>query len=202
MSKQLASFSESVNHMVDRAFAVLDTDPGIANAIKSCDAVLQVQFPVTIKDKIEVFTGWRATHSSHRLPSKGGIRFALIVNQDEVEALAALMTYKCAIVDVPFGGSKGGLLINPRDYSRDEMQLITRRFARELVRKGFLSPSTNVPAPDVGTGEREMAWIMDTYRHLHPEEIDYQGCVTGKPVHHGGIRAAITSVYHVNLIYH
>ncbi len=188
MSKQLASFSESVNHMVDRAFAVLDTDPGIANAIKSCDAVLQVQFPVTIKDKIEVFTGWRATHSSHRLPSKGGIRFASIVNQDEVEALAALMTYKCAIVDVPFGGSKGGLLINPRDYSRDEMQLVTRRFARELVRKGFLSPATNVPAPDVGTGEREMAWIMDTYRHLRPEEIDYQGCVTGKPVHHGGIR--------------
>ena len=186
--KSSYSFSASVNHMVDRAFKVLDTDPGIANAIKSCDAVLQVKFPVYIKGTIEVFTGWRATHSSHRLPSKGGIRYAPIVDQDEVEALAALMTYKCAIVDVPFGGSKGGLLIDPRKYSRDELQVITRRFARELVRKDFLSPATNVPAPDVGTGEREMAWIMDTYKHLHPEDIDYQGCVTGKPVHHGGIR--------------
>lgn len=182
-----ASFSASVNHMVDRAFEVLGTDPGIASAIKSCDAVLQVQFPVTIKDRIEVFSGWRATHSTHRLPAKGGIRFAPIVDQDEVEALASLMTYKCAIVDVPFGGSKGGLAIDPRKYTRDEMQLITRRFARELIRKDFLSPATNVPAPDVGTGEREMAWIMDTYKHLHPEDIDYQGCVTGKPVHHGGI---------------
>lgn len=186
-AKPSYSFSASVNHMVDRAFKVLDTDPGIANAIKSCDAVLQVKFPVTINGKIEVFTGWRATHSTHRLPSKGGIRYAPIVDQDEVEALAALMTYKCAIVDVPFGGSKGGLLIDPRKYTREDLQMITRRFARELVRKDFLSPSTNVPAPDVGTGEREMAWIMDTYKHLHPEDIDYQGCVTGKPVHHGGI---------------
>ena len=182
------TFSQSVNHMVDRAFKVLNTEPGIANAIKSCDAVLQVRFPVNIKGKIDVFTGWRATHSTHRLPAKGGIRFAPIVNQDEIEALAALMTYKCAIVDVPFGGSKGGLIINPRDYERDELQIITRRFTRELVRKDFLSPATNVPAPDVGTGEREMAWIADTYKHLHPEEIDYQACVTGKPVHHGGIR--------------
>lgn len=187
-SKKPYSFSASVNHMVDRAFKVMDIDPGVASDIKACSAVLQVKFPVNIKGKIEVFTGWRATHSTHRLPSKGGIRYAPIVDQDEVEALAALMTYKCAIVDVPFGGSKGGLLIDPRKYTRDELQLITRRFARELVRKGFLSPATNVPAPDVGTGEREMAWIMDTYKHLHPEDIDYQGCVTGKPIHHGGIR--------------
>ena len=185
--KKPVSFSNSVNLMVDQAFSVLNTDPGIAAAIKSCDAVLQVEFPVNIKGKIEVFRGWRATHSTHRLPAKGGIRYAPIVNQDEVEALAALMTYKCAIVDVPFGGSKGGLAINPWNYSRDELQLITRRFARELIRKDFLSPATNVPAPDVGTGEREMSWIMDTYKNLHPEDIDYQGCVTGKPVHHGGI---------------
>jgi glutamate dehydrogenase (NAD(P)+) len=185
------SFSESVKQMAGRAFQVLNMDPGIANAIKSTEAVLQVQFPVMIRGKIEVFTGWRATHSTHRLPAKGGIRYAPIVDQDEVEALAALMTYKCAIVDVPFGGSKGGLLIDPRKYDRDELQIITRRFARELVRKGFLSPSTNVPAPDVGTGEREMAWIADTYKHLHPEDIDYQGCVTGKPVAHGGIRGRV-----------
>ena len=185
---QALSFCQSVNLMADRAFIALDIDPGIANAIKACDATIEVQFPVNIRGKIEVFTGWRAVHSSHRLPAKGGIRFANIVNQDEVEALAALMTYKCAIVDVPFGGSKGGLLIDPSKYERDEMQVITRRFARELVRKGFLSPATNVPAPDMGTGEREMAWIADTYKHLHPEDINYLGCVTGKPIAHGGIR--------------
>ena len=181
------SFCESVNMMADRAFAVIDMDPGVATAIKQCDSIIKVNFPVEINGKVEVFTGWRATHSTHRLPAKGGIRFAPIVDQDEVEALAALMTYKCAIVDVPFGGSKGGVLIDPSKYSREDMQKITRRFARELIRKGFLSPATNVPAPDMGTGEREMAWIADTYKHLHPEDINYAGCVTGKPVAHGGI---------------
>lgn len=189
-NKQL-SFTGSVNRMVDRAFEVIGLDPGIARAIKTCDSLVQVNFPVMIRDKIEMFTGWRAVHSSHRLPSKGGIRFAPIVNQDEVEALASLMTYKCAIVDVPFGGSKGGLLIDPAKYTRDELQLITRRFARELIRKGVLSPATNVPAPDMGTGEREMAWIADTYKHLCPEDINFIACVTGKPVAHGGIRGRV-----------
>ena len=189
-NKQL-SFTESVNRMVDRALGVIGLDPGIAKAIKTCDSMVQVNFPVMIRDKIEMFSGWRAVHSSHRLPSKGGIRFAPIVNQDEVEALASLMTYKCAIVDVPFGGSKGGLLIDPAKYTRDELQLITRRFARELIRKGVLSPATNVPAPDMGTGEREMAWIADTYKHLHPEDINFSACVTGKPVAHGGIRGRV-----------
>ncbi len=182
------SFSQSVNHMADRAFAALDTDPGIAATIKAGSATLEVRFPIEIKGKIEIFTGWRSVHSTHRLPAKGGIRFAPIVDQDEVEALAALMTYKCAIVDVPFGGSKGGLMIDPSKYDRADMEKITRRFARELIRKGFLSPATNVPAPDMGTGEREMAWITDTYKHLHPEDLNYLGCVTGKPVAHGGIR--------------
>ncbi|MCZ6802458.1 MAG: Glu/Leu/Phe/Val dehydrogenase [Proteobacteria bacterium] len=182
------SFSESVNFMVDRALAVLKVDPGISAAIKTCNSTIKVSFPVEINNKIEVFTGWRSVHSDHRLPSKGGIRFAPIVNEDEVEALAALMTYKCAIVDVPFGGSKGGLLIDPSKYTRDDLQRITRRFARELIRKGFLSPATNVPAPDMGTGEREMAWITDTYKHLHPEDINYAACVTGKPIAHGGLR--------------
>ena len=185
------SFSESVDQMAERAFVALGLDAGVATAIKSCDAVLQVRFPVEIRGRVETFTGWRAVHSAHRLPSKGGIRFAPIVNQDEVEALASLMTYKCAIVDVPFGGSKGGLLIDPRDYERAEMQLITRRFTRELARKGFLSPATNVPAPDMGTGEREMAWMMDTYRTLYPEDINHIACVTGKPVAHGGIRGRV-----------
>lgn len=186
--KERLTFSQSVDHMADRAIAAMDLDPGTAAAIKACNSVLQVKFPVMIRGHIEVFTGWRAVHSTHRLPSKGGIRYATIVNQDEVEALAALMTYKCAIVDVPFGGSKGGLLIDPTKYDRDEMQMITRKFTVELVRKGFLSPATNVPAPDMGTGQREMAWMADTYKHLFPEDVNHQGCVTGKPVHHGGIR--------------
>ncbi len=185
------SFRDSVNLMVDRAMAVVDVDPGTAAAIKSCAAVLQVQFPVKIRGRIEVFTGWRAVHSMHRLPAKGGIRYAPYADQDEVEALAALMTYKCAIVDVPFGGSKGALLIDPSRYEREEMELITRRFTLELVRRGFLSPAINVPAPDVGTGQREMAWMADTYKHLHPEDINYVACVTGKPVHHGGIRGRV-----------
>ncbi|HEC13558.1 MAG TPA: Glu/Leu/Phe/Val dehydrogenase [Acidiferrobacteraceae bacterium] len=182
------TFRESVDLMVDRAISIIDLDPGIADAIKACNSVLQMRFPVKIKGKLEIFTGWRAVHSTHRLPAKGGIRFATGVNQDEVEALAALMTFKCAIVDVPFGGSKGGLIIDPNKYDRDEMQQITRRFTLELVRKGFLNPATNVPAPDMGTGQREMAWMADTYKHLHPEDINYSACVTGKPVHHGGIR--------------
>jgi len=182
------SFRQNVDRMVDRALATMDLDPGTAAAIKACNSVLQVKFPVSIRGQVQVFTGWRAVHSTHRLPSKGGIRYAPYVNQDEMEALAALMTYKCAIIDIPFGGSKGGLLIDPSKYDRHELQLITRRFTLELVRKGFLSPSTNVPAPDLGTGEREMAWIADTYKHLFPEDINHMACVTGKPVHHGGLR--------------
>ncbi|GMR20031.1 MAG: Glu/Leu/Phe/Val dehydrogenase [Gammaproteobacteria bacterium] len=182
------TFRDSVDLMADRAMAAMDLDPGTIAAIKACNSVLQVKFPVKIRGEIQVFTGWRAVHSTHRLPSKGGIRFASIVNQDEVEALAALMTYKCAIVDVPFGGSKGGLLIDPIQYSRDELEKITRRFTLELARKGFLNPATNVPAPDMGTGQREMAWMADTYKHLFPEDINHIACVTGKPVHHGGIR--------------
>jgi glutamate dehydrogenase (NAD(P)+) len=185
------TFRQSVDHMVDRALTVMDLDPGIAKAIKSCTSVLQVTFPVEIRGKIEVFTGWRAVHSIHRLPAKGGLRYSETVDQQEVEALAALMTYKCAIVDVPFGGSKGGLYINPDNYTREELQLITRRFARELAAAGFLNPATNVPAPDVGTGQREMAWIADTYKHLYPEDVNALACVTGKPVAHGGVNGRV-----------
>jgi glutamate dehydrogenase (NAD(P)+) len=182
------TFRESVDCMVDRAMAVVDIAPDVAEAIKACNAVIQLKFPVKIRGQIEIISGWRAVHSTHRLPAKGGIRYAPMVNQDEIEALAALMTYKCAIVDVPFGGSKGGLLLDPHQYDRDEMEMITRRFTLELTRKGFLSPATNVPAPDMGTGQREMAWMADTYKHLNPDDINYTACVTGKPVEHGGIQ--------------
>lgn len=181
------SFATSVARMADRACRALALDPVVAQAIQGCAAVLKVSFPVQLPGRLEHFTGWRAVHSTHRLPAKGGIRYAPTVNQDEVEALAALMTYKCALVDVPFGGAKGGLAIDPTRYSADEVELVTRRFARELVQRGFLGPAIDVPAPDLGTGEREMAWIMDTYRELHPDDIDHAACVTGKPLAQGGV---------------
>lgn len=182
------SFRESVDRMVDRALAFLDLPPGLAEQIKPCDHVLKIQFPVKLDNgRYLTFTGWRAVHSEHRLPVKGGIRFADNVNQDEVEALAALMTYKCAIVNVPFGGSKGGLRINRKEFTPDELERITRRFARELIKRGYMSPSQNVPAPDMGTGEREMAWMADVYKILHPDDINHFGVVTGKPVSNGGI---------------
>lgn len=183
------TFRESVEKMVDRAMQYLDLPMGLQEEIIACNSVIKVQFPVKLSDgKYHIITGWRAVHSDHRLPVKGGIRYAYNVNQDEVEALAALMTYKCAIVNVPYGGSKGGLRIDPRQYSEHELELITRRFARELINKGYLSPSENVPAPDMGTGEREMAWIADTYKMLHPNDVNYFACVTGKPISNGGIR--------------
>lgn len=190
--QQTVSFRQSVDLMADRALAHLDLRPGLAEQIKACNTVLQVQFPVTLKDgNVHVFKGWRATHSDHRLPVKGGIRYALHVNQDEVEALAALMTYKCAIVDVPYGGSKGGLILDPRQYDEEELEIITRRFARELIEKGYISPGGNVPAPDMGTGSREMAWIADVYKKLHPTDINYFACVTGKPRTNGGISGRV-----------
>ena len=181
------SFRENVDLMVDRAAQFIGLAPDMTNAIKACHSVLQVRFPVKIGDRVEVFTGWRAIHSEHFLPAKGGLRFAPIVNQDEIEALAALMTYKCAIADVPFGGSKGGLIIDKPRYSLDDLRKIVRRFAVQLAAKGFLSPAINVPAPDMGTGEQEMAWIADAYRQQVPTDIDARACVTGKPVGHGGI---------------
>lgn len=181
-------FNEGVSLSVDRAFQHLDLPPGLPEQIKACNSLLQLQFPVRLDDGVyHIFRGWRATHSDHRLPAKGGIRYASCVSQDEVEALAALMTYKCALVDIPYGGSKGGVQLEPRDYSERELEAITRRFARELISRGYLSPGGNVPAPDMGTSAREMGWIADVYRTLHPEEINALACVTGKPVTSGGI---------------
>ncbi len=181
------SFREGVDCMVDRATLAAGLDPNAACVIKACDAVLQVKFPVRLRGTIEVFTGWWAVHSAHRLPAKGGLRFSLQVSQDETEALSALMSYKCAIADIPFGGAKGGLIIDPAKYHLDELAEITRRYARELARRDLLNPATNVPAPDMGTSSREMAWIADTYKTLFPEDVNQDACVTGKPVSRGGI---------------
>lgn len=183
------SFFESVNQSFDKAAKFTKWDPGILEQIKACNAVYRMKFPVKMDDgRIEVIEAYRVQHSQHKTPCKGGIRFAAEVNQDEVMALAALMTYKCAIVNVPFGGGKGGIKINPKKYSVYELEKVTRRYTSELVKKNFIGPGTDVPAPDYGTGEREMAWIVDTYQSLRPGEIDAAGCVTGKPVTQGGVR--------------
>lgn len=186
--KEEPSFLKSVDLMVDRAINTLDLPEGLGAQIKACNSVCEVQFPVKINNKIEIFKGWRAVHSEHRLPSKGGIRYSPDVNKEEVVALAALMTYKCAVVDVPFGGSKGALIIDPNKYNQEQLEKITRRYVRELAKRGYISPSTNVPAPDMGTGACEMAWIADTYKHLYPNDINHIAVVTGKPVTQGGIR--------------
>jgi len=173
--------------MVEKATEALGVSQNLTQLIKQTNSVLQVKFPVTIGNEVKVFCGWWAVHSTHLLPAKGGIRFSVHVSQDEIEALSSLMSYKCALVDVPFGGAKGGLLIDPKAYSRDELWLITRKFAQELARKGFLNPATNVPAPDMGTSAREMSWMAEAYKDIFPEDVNHRACVTGKPVNHHGI---------------
>ena len=185
------SFRESVDLMFDRAMAHLDLSPGLAQKIKVCNSTYTVRFGVRLRGEIKTFTGYRSVHSEHMEPVKGGIRYALSVHQDEVEALAALMTYKCALVETPFGGSKGGLCIDPRAWDEHELEQITRRFAYELIKRDLIHPAQNVPAPDMGTGEREMAWIADQYARMNTTDINAKACVTGKPPHAGGIQGRV-----------
>ena len=182
------SFRDSVDIMFNRAVALLDLPRGLSEKIRVCNATYTVRFGVRLRGEIRTFTGYRAVHSEHMEPVKGGIRYSLGVNQDEVEALAALMTYKCALVDAPYGGSKGGLCIDPLEYDEHELEQITRRFAYELIKRDLINPSQNVPAPDMGTGEREMAWIADQYQRMNTTDINGRACVTGKPVIGGGIQ--------------
>lgn len=194
MTSQHIPMFAQVNKYFDKAAAYLDHSPGLLAQIKACNSVFRMSFPLKRDDgTIEVIHGWRAQHSVHRLPTKGGIRFAPQVDEDEVSALAALMTYKCALVDVPFGGAKGAVRVDPSKYSVDELERITRRYTYELFAKNLIGPGIDVPAPDYGTGPREMAWIVDTYATLAPGQIDALGCVTGKPVTQGGVRGRAES---------
>jgi glutamate dehydrogenase (NAD(P)+) len=187
-TRQEPTFRESVDLMFNRAVALMDLPPGLEEKIRVCNATYTVRFGVRLRGQIHTFTGYRSVHSEHMEPVKGGIRYAMAVHQDEVEALAALMTYKCALVEVPFGGSKGGLRLDPREWEEHELEQITRRFAYELIKRDLIHPAQNVPAPDMGTGEREMAWIADQYKRMATTDINYRACVTGKPVNGGGIQ--------------
>jgi glutamate dehydrogenase (NAD(P)+) len=188
MSSSNHQFFESVNRNFDKAAKHTNLHPGLLEQIKTANAVLKINFPIKIGEEYRVIEAYRVQHSHHRMPTKGGIRYAMSVDQEEVMALAALMTYKCALVDVPFGGAKGGVKIDPRKCTEEELQKITRRYTTELLRKNFIGPGIDVPAPDYGTGPREMAWIYDTYSTFNHGEIDAAACVTGKPVNMFGIR--------------
>ena len=181
------SFWESTESILNDALSYTKIPSNLADQIKICNSTYTVRFGVRLGKKIHNFIGWRSVHSDHIMPAKGGIRYSLDANQDEVESMAALMSYKCAIVDVPFSGSKGALKIDPKKYERGELARITRRFAQELIKRDLINPSQNVPAPDLGTSEREMAWIADEYQKLNPNDINGKACVTGKPINKKGI---------------
>ena len=183
------SFFDQVGRMFDDAADHTDHPRGVLSQIRACDNIVRFEFPIKRDDgTIKVIRGYRGEHSHHKKPTKGGVRFAPNVNVDEVMALSALMSYKCAIVDVPFGGAKGGVCIDARDYSKTELERITRRYTFELSRKNFIGPGIDVPAPDYGTGEREMAWMMDTIQQVGDDELNALASVTGKPVGQGGVR--------------
>ena len=185
LAKQV--FLNSTNKLFDQALSYTEISPDLATRIRVSNSTYTINFGIKLRSEIHTFTGWRSVHSEHFEPAKGGIRYDINASQEEVEALAALMTYKCAIIEVPYGGSKGALKINPKEWTKPEIEKITRRFAQELIKRDLIHPAQNVPAPDVGTGAEEMAWIADEYRRIHPTDINALACVTGKPTQKGGL---------------
>ncbi len=189
VKNQEYSLFDDVCEAVDNAASYVDIHPGLLDQIKFCNSVYKFNFPLKKEDgTYEVLEGYRVQHSHHKLPAKGGIRYSSYVDEEEVKGLAALMTYKCALVNIPYGGAKGGVSIDPSKYDVNQLERITRRYTSELISKKFIGPAIDVPAPDYGTSSREMAWIADTYQAFNPEAINAKGCVTGKPLSQHGIR--------------
>eukprot|EP00842_Homolaphlyctis_polyrhiza_P000940 jgi/Hompol1/1847/HPOL_002778-RA len=183
------NFLSSVEIFFERAAKHSNVSEEALAHIKRTDTILSVTFPIELPDgKVEIIQAYRAQHSRHRTPVKGGIRYSSDVDLQEVEALASLMTFKNAVVDVPFGGAKGGVKIDPTKYDEKTLERITRRFTLELCQKNFIGPGIDVPAPDMGTSGREMSWIFDTYRQFRPDDVNAAACVTGKPIPQGGVR--------------
>lgn len=188
VKQQEYSLFEDVCKVVDFAASHMDIHPGLLDQIKQCNSVYKFNFPLRNADgTYQVIEGYRVQHSHHKLPVKGGIRYSSFVNEEEVKGLAALMTYKCALVNIPYGGAKGGVTIDPTKYTTEQLEKITRRYTSELIKKKFIGPAIDVPAPDYGTSSREMAWIVDTFEAFNPEVINAKGCVTGKPLSQHGI---------------
>jgi len=183
------NFLEQFKLYFDEAAKKTKVNPDILEVMKNCRAVVTFQIPLKRDNgTIEVLTAYRAHHSYHESPCKGGIRFADNVDMQEVQALASLMTFKMAALDVPFGGAKGGVCINPRNYSEAELERVTKRYTVELVKKGFIGPSIDVPAPDMGTNSKTMGWLMNAYKSMAgAKDINEQAICTGKPITLGGI---------------
>lgn len=182
------NFYEDVCGFVRKAASYTDHPQGLIDEIVACNAIYKFNFPLRRDDgTYEVLEGYRVQHSHHKMPVKGGIRYSQHVSESEVMGLASLMSYKCALVEVPFGGAKGGVKINTKDYSISELERVTRRYTSELIKKNFIGPALDVPAPDYGTGAREMAWIADTFSAFNPNSVNALGCVTGKPLSQSGI---------------
>ncbi|MGH9861361.1 MAG: Glu/Leu/Phe/Val family dehydrogenase, partial [Candidatus Acidiferrales bacterium] len=176
---------EAADARFEEAVAKLGVEQGVYKYLKHPDKEITVYLPVGLDNgRVEMFTGYRVLHSTIRGPGKGGIRYDMNVTLDEVRALAAWMTWKCAVVNIPFGGAKGGIICDPSKMSRGELERLTRRYTAELGE--WLGPERDVPAPDVGTNDQIMAWVMDTYA-MHVRQAS-AAVVTGKPIDLGGSR--------------
>ena len=189
------SFLKNVKDYFDEAISLTNIRADLVPILKEADTVLKVMIPL-VRDNgsIEFIPGFRAQHKHHYLPTKGGTRYSEHVDIEECEALACLMTIKCAVVDLPYGGAKGGVKFNPSKYSLREREAITRKYTLELAKKGFIGAQIDVPGPDVGTGANEMGWMQNTYENYYGHiDINSLAVCTGKPLEFGGIDGRVES---------